>query len=181
MVSALGTGIEQEFDLTKLRYHKVILMCDADVDGSHIRTLLLTFFFRQLKGLVEQGHVFIAQPPLYKIKRGKREEYVQTEPQLNAILLDLGLEGQALVRVKDKKTFTPAQAKELLQLLTELEYLAHALGKKRVPLAEYLALRHPKTKRLPVYRVKLEGQLKYLYSDEELAALTKPEPSSRRR
>ena len=175
MVAALGTGIEQEFDLSKLRYHKVILMCDADVDGSHIRTLLLTFFFRQLKGLIEQGHVYIAQPPLYKIKRGKREEYVQTEQQLNEILLELGLEGQTLVRVKDKKTLTETQAKELLRLLTELEHLSRGLAKKGVPLTQYLGMRHPKTKRLPIYRVRVDGEPKYLYSDEELAALTKAE------
>ena len=181
MVTALGTGIEQEFDLTKLRYHKVILMCDADVDGSHIRTLLLTFFFRQLKGLIEQGHVFIAQPPLYKIKRGKREEYVQSEPQLNALLLDLGLEGLTLVRVKGKKTMTAPQARELLQLLTDLEYLARGLSKKGVPLARYLGMRHPKTRHLPVYRVKLDGEFRYLYSDEELAALTKAGGRSSRR
>ncbi len=181
MVAALGTGIEQEFDLTKLRYHKVILMCDADVDGSHIRTLLLTFFFRQLKGLIEQGHVYIAQPPLYKVKRGKREEYIQTEPQLNDLLLDLGLEEQTLLRVRDKKSLTTAQAKELLQLLTSFEYLARGLDKKGIPLAHYLGQRHPKTKRLPIYRVKVEGATRYLYSDEELAALTKAdEPAPRR-
>ena len=181
MVTALGTGIAQEFDLTKLRYHKVILMCDADVDGSHIRTLLLTFFFRQLKGLIEQGHVYIAQPPLYKVKRGKREEYIQTEPQLNDLLLDLGLEEQTLVRVRDKKSLTTAQAKELLQLLTGLEYLARGLDKKGIPLAHYLGQRHPKTKRLPIYRVKVEGATRYLYSDEELAALTKADAPAPRR
>ena len=181
MVSALGAGIEQEFDLTKLRYHKVILMCDADVDGSHIRTLLLTFFFRQLKGLIEQGHVYIAQPPLYKVKRGKREEYIQTEPQLNELLLDLGFEGQTLARVKDKKTLTPTQAKELLQTLAELEHLARGLEKKGVPLTQYLALRHPKTKKLPIYRVKLEGKPAYLYSDEELAKITRPDEQAPRK
>ena len=181
MVSALGTGIEQEFDLAKLRYHKVILMCDADVDGSHIRTLLLTFFFRQLKGLIEQGHVYIAQPPLYKVKRGKREEYIQTETQLNELLLDLGFEGQTLVRVKDKKTLTPAQAKELLQTLAEMEHLARGLEKKGVPLTQYLAQRHPKTKRLPIYRVKVDGKPVFLYSDEELAKLTRAdEPAPRK-
>ena len=175
IITALGTGIGEEFDLSKLRYHKLMLMADADIDGSHIRTLLLTLLYRQLPKLVEEGHVYITQPPLYKIKRGQREEYIQTEQQMNDLLLDLGREGHKLIRVKDKQAFTDNQFKELLKLLVELDKLGRYLDKKGVNFAEYLTFRHPKTKKMPIYRVKVEGKDNFVYSDKELASLTAKE------
>jgi len=135
MITAIGTGIgdgegEGAFNLEKLRYHKIIIMTDADVDGSHIRTLLLTFFYRQMPQLVKQGFVYIAQPPLYGVTRKKKTDYIDDEIELNRLLLQNGTEEVTLKNLSDGREFTPKQLEEILTLLESLD--KHATYIKRL-------------------------------------------------
>ncbi len=168
IITALGCGIGGEMAMDKLRYHKIIIMCDADVDGNHIRTLLLTFFYRQMPQLLDGGHIYIAQPPLYKIKRGKREEYVETEEQMAKILLELGAEGKTLLHQKHKKTFKDKTLLELLQVLSELESLVKGISRYRIDLEKYFQLQSGK-KGLPTHFIRMAGAEHFLYDDAELA------------
>jgi len=173
IISAVGCGIGNEFDISKLRYNKIILMADADVDGSHIRTLLLTMLYRHMPKLVEEGKIYIAQPPLYKIKRGKREEYIQTEEEMDEKLLALGTEEALLIKTKGKKELAGKQLRDLLTNLMVIDSLSKHIERRGVKIQNYLGLMDKKTKKLPIFMAKVEGEAHFLYSDAELAKLVK--------
>lgn len=172
IITALGTGIGEEFDISKLRYGKLILMADSDIDGSHIRTLLLTLLYRQMPKLIEEGHVYIAQAPLFRIKRGNRQEYLQSEQEMNDLLLDIGCQDLALKKTKRQAAYTTKQFKEILNLLVALERIGRVIEKKGVNFRKYLSLEQPKTKKLPIYQVNVENKTHFVYSERELTKLT---------
>jgi DNA gyrase subunit B len=135
IITALGTGVgADDFDITKLRYHRIIIMCDADVDGSHIRTLLLTFFYRQMKELIERGHLYIAQPPLYKAKVGKAERYLKDDHELNAFLMERAVEKRK-VRLAGGQEIEGARLIRLLDRMVGYSKLLAMVEKKGTPRA----------------------------------------------
>jgi len=146
MITAIGTGIgngdmEGSFDIKRLRYGRIIIMTDADVDGSHIRTLLLTFFYRQMPELVRAGRILIAQPPLYQIKRKKREEYVDDDIALNRILIGLGADEVRLKNLADGRELTAAQLKDILDLLEKLSKYSDSIRRHGGDFEQYLSHR----------------------------------------
>jgi DNA gyrase subunit B len=133
IITALGTGVgSADFDIAKLRYHRIIIMCDADVDGSHIRTLLLTFFFRQMKELIERGHLYIAQPPLYKVKHGKSQTYLKDEAALDAFLLGRAAENRR-IRLASGQEFEGPRLAHLVGKMVTVGKLLERLAKRGVP------------------------------------------------
>ncbi|PYN03190.1 MAG: DNA topoisomerase (ATP-hydrolyzing) subunit B [Candidatus Rokuibacteriota bacterium] len=151
LISAMGTGIgTDEFDLAKLRYHKIILMTDADVDGAHIRTLLLTFFFRHMNAVIEAGHLFIAQPPLFKVKKGKVEKYLMSDREFEDFFLTTWVEGAGVKVPGAKAPITGEPFRELLRATAEVQALLTKLTKRGVPapvLQELLRTKFRATKR----------------------------------
>lgn len=179
IITALGTGVGEEFNTEKLRYHKIIIMCDADVDGSHIRTLLLTLLYRQMKPLIEKGYIYIAQPPLYKIKMGKREEYIETEDQMSDLILELGAEDLEFFQSKAKQAIKGAAFREILRNLVKAENIFERLGRRGVNVSKYLEKIDKKTRKLPVYMIKVDKETHFLYNDDELAKATKDQEDAK--
>jgi DNA gyrase subunit B len=195
MITAIGTGIgkpkedvegvpkskdETSFDISKLRYGRIIIMTDADVDGSHIRTLLLTFFFRQMTELVRAGKIYIAQPPLYQIKRKKREEYVDDDVQLNKILITLGAEDVRLKNLADDKELSAAQLKDILESLEKLAKLSESIRRHGGDFESFLGERAQKTGKLPTYLVKArdgnEETVYYFHDEKEVRKFHQENP-----
>ncbi len=171
LIMAIGAGVGVDFDLEKLRYGKVIIMCDADVDGSHIRTLILTFFYRKMLSLLSEERVYIAQPPLYRLKRGKKEQYISSEKEMSEFLIEQGSESLSVEGVKGKKKISLGNLKKLLERIIKMEKLANAIERRGVSFSEYLRLRNKKTNKLPLYQVIMDKEKKYLYNEKDLAEL----------
>jgi DNA gyrase subunit B len=193
MITAIGTGIgkpkedgassakdEASFDISKLRYGRIIIMTDADVDGSHIRTLLLTFFYRQMTELVRSGKIYIAQPPLYQIKRKKREEYVEDDVELNKILIKLGAEDVRLKNLADDKEITAAQLKDILESLEKLAKLSESIRRHGGDFEGFLAKRNARSGKLPSYLVKIrdgnEETVRYFPDEKAVREFHKENP-----
>ncbi len=174
IITALGTGVgEQDFDIGKTRYHKLIIMTDADVDGAHIRTLLLTFLFRQMPQLIDAGYVYIAQPPLYRVKRGKKEQYLESEFDLNAFLKNQGLDNvkcTPLYSGNDAKAFTKNQLSELLDQIGLLVDLDRKIKRRNVTLRELLKVRKEQNTPIPLYKVVSDAGDEWITSEKDFVA-----------
>ena len=167
MISAIGSGIGSDIDLAKRRYDKIIIMTDADVDGSHIRTLLLTFFYRQMYELVRRGHVYVAQPPLFRVRRKKQVQYVQSEEEMKAQLLEAGL-ADAVFEPGNGRTIKGRQMEHLCRCLAALEDPLIALQRRGISLRAHAARQNPVSGKLPVYHVFLGHQEHWFTSRQDL-------------
>ena len=177
---AIGCGFGDEFDITKARYHRVVIMTDADVDGSHIRTLLLTFFFRQMRPLIEAGYVYIAKPPLYKVTKGKKSSYIDTEDQLNRYLVELGLDEMVVTSVADNRQLEVEEVRNLIALYNRAAQSAIGLQRCGIEPEEYFsAVREDGL--CPIAHITVRehngtSTAKYVYStDEQYAVVTEAE------
>ncbi len=171
IITALGTGIgAEDFDLSKLRYSKIIIMTDADVDGSHIRTLLLTFFFRQMRELVEAGNLYVAQPPLYRVKRKNSSTYIHTDKEMRASLLRGGVDSSSLSVVADNRTIEGDDLDKLARLALRIEEHERAVLKRGIEFEEYCKAMEDAGGKPPAYRVTRDGESQYLATSDDYAA-----------
>ncbi len=167
MIAAIGSGIGEDIDLTKRRYGRIIIMTDADVDGSHIRTLLLTFFYRQMYDLVRGGHVYVAQPPLFRVRRKKQVEYIQSEEEMKAQLLEAGLH-DAQFDPGDGRSIDGADMEHLCRTLSALEESLLALERRGISLRAHAARQEPVSGKLPIYHVFLGHQEHWFAARKDL-------------
>jgi DNA gyrase subunit B len=172
VISAIGAGIGVEADLGKRRYDKVVIMTDADVDGSHIRTLLLTFFYRQMYQLVAAGHVYVAQPPLFRVRTKKQTYYVQTEEEMKTQLLDQGL-GEGVFLPGDGREIAGEEMQKLCRTLSGLEDALVALEKRGISLRDHIARRDAASGKLPMYHVYYGLEEHWFTSRDQLEAFVK--------
>jgi DNA gyrase subunit B len=166
MITALGTGIgDNDYNINSLRYHKVIIMTDADVDGSHIRTLLLTFFFRQMPELIENGHLYVAQPPLYRVASGKREIYIKDEDEFNNYIFNIIAEKEKVIISKKGGEMSGQKLVNFLKGMSQFYDNLQKLSKRGYDpkFTEYLASTGPKDKKL----FKDKGYMDTLFKDLE--------------
>jgi DNA gyrase subunit B len=171
MISALGCGVGRDgFHLEKLRYHKIIIMTDADVDGSHIRTLLLTFFYRHMPALVENNFIYIAQPPLYKVTRKKIGRYIHTEKDMDEYLLELGISDIQVKLPKHPEVLPKIELKVLLDLILELESFISRIERKGVSFREFMNAKNAAGV-LPQFQLSLVSGSRFAYSQEEVEEL----------
>ncbi|NGX58046.1 MAG: DNA gyrase subunit B [Chlamydiae bacterium] len=181
MVAALGCGIgSSTFNLEKLRYHKIIIMTDADVDGSHIRTLLLTFLYRQMPALVENNYVYIAQPPLYRVARKKKSRYIHSENEMDNYLLELGLSDVKVTLAGYEHPLSLDSVSELMHTILDLEIFISRIERKGIPFKEFLEARDSEGK-LPQYWVTIDDQHRFVYSQDEFLELKKQNEESQRK
>jgi DNA gyrase subunit B len=172
VISAIGAGIGTDADLGKRRYDKIVIMTDADVDGSHIRTLLLTFFYRQMYQLVAAGHVYVAQPPLFRVRNKKQVYYVQTEEEMKTQLLDQGL-GEGVFLPGDGREISGAPMQKLCRTLAGLEDALVALERRGISLRDHAARRDTVTAKLPMFHVYFGSEEHWFSSREQLEAFVK--------
>jgi len=167
MIPAIGSGIGEEADLSKRRYNKIVIMTDADVDGSHIRTLLLTFFYRQMYQLIAAGHVYVAQPPLFRVRTKKQTYYVQTEEQMKNQLLEQGL-GEGVFDPGDGRTIQGPEMAKLCRTLAALEESLIALERRGIGLRTHAKRQDATTGKLPIYHVFLGNHEHWFTRREDL-------------
>jgi DNA gyrase subunit B len=170
IISALGCGIRDDFNLEKRRYGKIVIMTDADVDGSHIRTLLLTFFFRHMPELIRNGYVYVAQPPLYKLTRRKKVDYVLNDAEMQRIYTDLGTDGTTLLVRDDQgneiRSITGEELKEVCALLDRLHELVRVIERRGIDFATFLSLRD-EDGHLPSHRVIVSGEERFFHTQAQ--------------